>query len=751
MHQKIPRITAPAIVAKLNGAGLKTLLYLSVQKDEVYCLIGAPRTRLEREAQRTHFELSLDKDKCIRFGSEIGFTLAKFTQDRDEYSNLITTSLWDNLYGRFTVASKQLYKTYYEDSVHKNSVFRAVDRIKLIVSIIEAEVKLGGAGLAIGRLMKQEDTHLQAFFALHDKDKKNHVEQVFRGWKKPFQLDIDEIRDYFGEEVGLYFKFLEFYNKALVIIAIFGVLFFIAQAVEGIGTIYKSKVCWVMGIIGALWSAFLMERWKQEESFLKVRWGTARFEEKEQPRPEFRGMWVRSPITGKLQEFFPFMEKVRRQLISRGVIFVLICCVIAAVSGIFVLRSFLVLEVNAVLGKYIAAVVNVVQIQIFNFIYSKISARLNEYENHRTETEYRDAMISKNFLFKFVNSYNSLIYLAFFQQFETNSDLQCAYIPSGDITENCLSNLRIQLVIVFALSLVMNNTTELLGPYLQSKINSCRQSWSGFRGASMSQMDAAKTVAEKQFELSTYESTTDDYEELAIQYGYVVLFIVVFPLTPLLALLNNYVEVYVDSIKLLRLTRRPRPRGAADIGAWYDVFDMIGALAIITNVALAIFGFEVIQDWTNNNIETQIWVFFAAEHVIFFLRALIQYVIPDVPYEVTQHLERQDHIGSVLIDGIEDEPENLEETMNMYKAVEITENMDPRWIYFKMDELLTTVPESIILGHQFSGDIGSLRQIEESRSQNEEEESVPLVMVAPRTKSPPGEARSHWKCPDRWN
>jgi anoctamin-10 len=174
-------------------------------------------------------------------------------------------------------------------------------------------------------LMKQQQSHLKAFFPLHDVEKKKKVERVFKGWDKPFKLDIDEIRNYYGEEVGLYFKFLEFYNKALVVLGVFGIIFFIVGAVQGgINTIYKSKVSWVMGIIGAVWSAFLMEIWKREEANLKVHWGTSKFEQKEQPRPEFKGSWMRSPVTGRLQEFFPMMEKIKRKACSATVIFALV-------------------------------------------------------------------------------------------------------------------------------------------------------------------------------------------------------------------------------------------------------------------------------------------------------------------------------------------------------------------------------------------------------------------------------------------
>lgn len=80
--------------------------------------------------------------------------------------------------------------------------------------------------------------------------------------------------------------------------------------------------------------------------------------------------------------------------------------------------------------------------------------------------------------------------------------------------------------------------------------------------------------------------TLMDYAELAVQFGYITLFVVAFPLAPFLALANNYVEFRSDAFKLLTQMRRPVPRGAEDIGSWQGVFTAISCIAVITNSAL---------------------------------------------------------------------------------------------------------------------------------------------------------------------
>merc|ERR1712226_1457066 len=89
--------------------------------------------------------------------------------------------------------------------------------------------------------------------------------------------------------------------------------------------------------------------------------------------------------------------------------------VAGSVVSIFLFRKFLTNEANMSLTftLAIAGAVNAVQIQIFNFLYGMLSVRLNDWENHRTDTQFENSLIGKAFLFKFINSYNSFFYIAF--------------------------------------------------------------------------------------------------------------------------------------------------------------------------------------------------------------------------------------------------------------------------------------------------------------------------------------------------
>jgi hypothetical protein len=62
------------------------------------------------------------------------------------------------------------------------------------------------------------------------------------------------------------------------------------------------------------------------------------------------------------------------------------------------------------------------------------------------------------------------------------------------------------------------------------------------------------------------DGTFGDYLEMMIQYGFITLFAVGFPLAPFFALFNNVWEIKVDRFKLVNLLKRPYPQFDNDIG-----------------------------------------------------------------------------------------------------------------------------------------------------------------------------------------
>lgn len=93
-------------------------------------------------------------------------------------------------------------------------------------------------------------------------------------------------------------------------------------------------------------------------------------------------------------------------------------------------------------------------------------------------------------------------------------------------------------------------------------------------------------------EQNKYESTLleyntyEDYLEMYIQFGYVVLFASVAPLAAAAALLNNFIEIRLDAFKLCKIYKRPLAKRAKNTGAWLLAFESLLVMSIITNCGL---------------------------------------------------------------------------------------------------------------------------------------------------------------------
>lgn len=72
---------------------------------------------------------------------------------------------------------------------------------------------------------------------------------------------------------------------------------------------------------------------------------------------------------------------------------------------------------------------------------------------------------------------------------------------------------------------------------------------------------------------------------MVIQFGFITLFVVAFPLAPFFALANNIFEMRLDATKFLRHYRRPVPRRARDIGIWGRILDALARISVTTNVS----------------------------------------------------------------------------------------------------------------------------------------------------------------------
>lgn len=89
-------------------------------------------------------------------------------------------------------------------------------------------------------------------------------------------------------------------------------------------------------------------------------------------------------------------------------------------------------------------------------------------------------------------------------------------------------------------------------------------------------------MSEQTVEYLAFLSTK--FQLSVLQFGFITIFVAAFPLAPLFALLNNWVEIRLDAQKFVCETRRAVAERAENIGIWFTIMDMLAQLAVISNV-----------------------------------------------------------------------------------------------------------------------------------------------------------------------
>jgi threonine/homoserine/homoserine lactone efflux protein len=446
----------------------------------------------------------------------------------------------------------------------------------------------------------------------------------------------------------------------------------------------------------ALWSALFIEFWKRNENITAMEWGMEGFEENEQVRPQFNGTKIRSPIHGHPQLHFSRYERFKRSMFSQTVITGLVMIVIAVIAVIFAIRiaiSDTGANIGGIdLGGIISSILIALQIQFLNGFFGEVALKLNNYENHRTDTEYEDSLIAKTFCFQFVNSYASLFYIAFVKPFIQDVD-PC--LPGG-----CMGELQITLGTIFLTRLLIGNLTEIGIPLIQTYMEEGKRNASANKvrdavhretveqaNVLKSARDAGVQIPadyehhanvdsnqllddltlkyemseiEKNYTMHVYDvmlGPFDDYAEMAIQFGYTTMFVAAFPLATVLSFINNYVEIRVDAWKLCHLCRRPEPRSVEDIGTWLLILEAMSISSIFVNSGLIAF---TSTNALNYSWVDRVWIFILIACGLFSIRYFVAWLIPDEPEEVKIQLKRQEYITDKVIHNIADEePEEL--------------------------------------------------------------------------------------------
>lgn len=649
------KYTHTHLLGILKAGGLQHYSFYSSKRDLIFVKIRASLERLETEAMITGYRVILDEEKLGRIAAtgvkdpETGKVIVKPLELNGD-QKLCRYRPFQFIYSSYTVdKDSRGYQLFCrpKGSLHP---FNSTDRIKLIFSILESLESIG-CGLELTDL--KEDGSVIDYFPLRDKDICERVlvpawlPWSVKSWKQP----IDAIREYFGEKIAMYFSFLGHLTTYLLPIGIVGLVVMldvIGESTDENGNysvaygLGHARLIPLFGLLIALWSQILLEYWKRKESTNAMMWGMSNFEESERNRHEFEGEIIRSPSTGKMITYFPQSVKRRRVAWSSFIIGLAVLFVIGCVSLLFFIKLSMTRANLEDFGNILVPILNAVQVQVLNEQYKSLALYLNKNENHRTDTEYEDALILKLFAFQFVNSYAALFYIAFIKEYMGDP---CLF--------NCMAELAQTLVTIVASQIGVKLVFDVVLPYVEA--------YKAKRSSSYeSQLEKKVSVVEEEYALEPYDIMMDillDYSELSIRFGFITLFVCSCPVIPFLVYVSYVFEIRLDASDLLYKRRRPIPTGCQDIGTWMTIFELTANLSVITNSAIICFTMSIIDE----DASTRVWLFIIFQYMIFTGMYLFSALIDDVPEDVSIQLEREEQIKEKIIDSDADDDDEDDE------------------------------------------------------------------------------------------
>lgn len=224
------------------------------------------------------------------------------------------------------------------------------------------------------------------------------------------------------------------------------------------------------------------------------------------------------------------------------------------------------------------------------------------------------AFVQKVFLINFITSYLGIFLTAFvyvpfgkilvpyldvFQFTVQRFTAEGQPLPTKDWKIN-RGRLTSQVIYLTVTAQIVNLATEFVVPYAKRKLfrtvekvqsGLSEKGGTGERQKKQQQYEDRPEEAafldrvRDEAELDEYDVSID-YREMVIQFGYLSLFSVVWPLTACSFLVNNWIEARSDAMKIAANCKRPIPWRADSIGPWLDALGFLSWMGSLTSAAL---------------------------------------------------------------------------------------------------------------------------------------------------------------------
>lgn len=359
-----------------------------------------------------------------------------------------------------------------------------------------------------------------------------------------------------------------------------------------------------------------VEYWKIREADLSQRWDVKGVGRLKVNRKQY--VWekeVKDPISGQIKHTFPGWKQFSRQMLLVPFASVASLALGALIVASFASEVFISEVYDGPFKGYLEFLPTILfslSLPAITSFLTNIATRLTDYENYRTQDQYDLAQTQKTFVMNFITSFlptilTAYVYVPFGKHIVPHLDLlritglKSELLSGQKEFEVDTSRFQQEVIYLSMTAQVLSFGEEIVLPYVKHVL---WQKWQNYRerkaefGRKRSFSVATDLLLVDPPEEAEFlarlrgEADADEYHveedilEMCVQFGYLALFGVAWPLVPLGFLLNNWLELRGDFFKLTLECQRPPPIRADSIGPCLLGLDFLAWLGTLSTAAI---------------------------------------------------------------------------------------------------------------------------------------------------------------------
>lgn len=586
-----------------------SLDFSSQDQDEIFFCVKMSEETCKWHAEQSDYELQLDLE-AVR--SQLNIVLPD--QPDSIAMNPACVPYKESQSEMFVKHSSEVDPT-------KRSIFRKIDMIRLLYDRVTDVLQIDAMrkwNILISEFPLHSPKKLQAL--------KKSWASIHLWWR--FDQPIAEIRNYFGENVALYFVFVGHLGRSLrwlVLASVMVTMISVAMDVKYNGGAHMtSRRGWLM-LVGAdagapharillcaftvLWCQLFLLSLRQTVARHLSLWGmeeedTSSVKPQTNKRFASQSVLMPSDIDHSLIEMNVSASRRRRDRYKSpagSLVFVLFA--FSCVTVIFIFKAHMARIGNLLISKG-ASYILTVQITICNQIWKQLVCPvLTDTEYLKDQLAYDNSVARKTFEVQVINTFCSFYYIAFVMKLVGDG----SYQTYGGFWQYLTFQMLTTFAGFFALCCI-----DVVMPIFDSYYDARGEFFKLKRMGRLAQdaKSAAYCYIERQGKMRTYDGRerNSDYMQVLLPLGFVVLFGSALPLGSVLCLTLFGFGMRMDAWKLTTVFRRPFPDSAkSENWVWQDIIEKFMYIGEVTNIGLICFCLPPFEHWNENE---QLLLFF---------------------------------------------------------------------------------------------------------------------------------------------